>query len=401
MEQIKWVKNECPKTDCSKELSLMAPEAIRKVRRFHESFPDYEPTPLVKLPALAEKLGVKSIYVKDESYRFGLNAFKVLGGSYAMAGYVAGLIGCNVSELTYKKFTSAELRKKIGEVTFFTATDGNHGRGIAWAASRLGQKSVVYMPAGSSQSRLENIRREGATASIIDGNYDDAVRLAAAEAKKTKNGVFVQDTAWEGYEVIPSLIMQGYGTMALEADEQMKEYGDNYPTHVFLQAGVGSFAGAVQGFYSNAYPETCPITAVMEPFAADCLYRSALAREYRTVGGEMNTIMAGLACGEPNTISWNILSNETNYFVSLPDQTAAIGMRVLSAPLRGDKRVISGESGAVGAGLLLTLMTAGDDEAAKLRKQMALGADSVVMLYSSEGDTDPDKYLEIVWSGEL
>jgi len=381
---VKWVKNDCPKTDCSRELSLMSMEEMQKVRKFHESFSEYSPTPLVKLSGLAKKLGVKEIYVKDESYRFGLNAFKVLGGSYAIAGYVAGLGGKNVPELT-----------------FFTATDGNHGRGVAWAASRLGQKSVVYMPAGSSQIRLENIRKEGARASIIDGNYDDAVRLAAAEAAETKNGVVIQDTAWEGYEEIPSLIMQGYGTMALEADEQMKARGDKQPTHVFLQAGVGSFAGAVQGFYSNAYHKSPPITAVLEPNAADCLYRSAKDKEYRIVSGEMNTIMAGLACGEPNTISWKILSNKTDYFVSLPDWVAAKGMRVLSSPIGSDARVISGESGAVGAGFLVTLMTAKDGVGAKLREEMALNIDSVVMLYSTEGDTDPEKYLEIVWGREF
>ncbi len=401
METVKWTKNQCPKTDCATEMALMSIQTMNRVRDFHKSFPQYTQTPLVKLDALAKKLGVKSVYLKDESYRFGLNAFKVLGGSYAMAGYVAKLLGCDVSELTYEKFTSKELKEKIGEVTFFTATDGNHGRGVAWAANKLGQKSVVFMPAGSSLIRLENIRKEGAQASIIDGNYDDAVRMAAAEAAKVPNGVVVQDTAWEGYEEIPSWIMQGYGTMALEADEQMKAYGDSQPTHVFVQAGVGSLAGAVQGFFSNAYPHNRPVVTVVEAQAADCLYRSAVAKEYRIVDGEMRTIMAGLACGEPNTVSWKILSNDTDFFVSAPDWVAAKGMRVLAAPLGGDNRVISGESGAVGAGLLVAIMTSKDESLAALRQQLGLGVDSVVMLYSSEGDTDPQKYQDIVWDGEF
>ena len=192
---IKTVKNACTKSDCRDVLSLMAADEMKKVRAFHKSFPQYAQTPLVKLDALAAKLGVRAVYVKDESYRFGLNAFKVLGGSFAMAKYIAKLIGCDVSEMTYERLTSKELRDQIGQVTFFTATDGNHGRGVAWAANKLGQKSVVYMPAGSTRTRLENIRKEGSDASIIDGNYDDAVRMAAEAAEKVPNGVVVQDTA--------------------------------------------------------------------------------------------------------------------------------------------------------------------------------------------------------------
>lgn len=396
-EKILWVKNECKKTQCN-NLSLMNREEMQKVRNFHKSFPQYERTPLAKLDSLAGKIGVKGIYVKDESYRFGLNAFKVLGGSFAIAKYIAGILGCDVSGLTYDKLVSQELRDKIGQVTFFTATDGNHGRGVAWAANRLGQKSVVYMPSGSSQIRLENIRKEGADASIIDGGYTKAVQLATADSKKVPNGVVVQDTAWEGYEEIPGWIMQGYGTMAAEAEEQLAECGAGKPTHIFVQAGVGSLAGAVQGYFANIYGDDCPITTIMEPTATDCIYKSALAKEWTAVE-EGETIMAGLNCGEPNTISWDILKNNSSFFVSAPDWVSAYGMRILSSPLRGDDRVISGESGAVGAGLLVSVMR--DEDMAEFRKALKLDENSVVLLFSTEGDTDPEKYLEIVWDGQL
>lgn len=190
---MKWVANKMPKADATTQMALMAPARIEKARAFHRSFPQYRPTPLVALPNLAAQLGVKNIFVKDESYRFGLNAFKVLGGSYAMARFIAEQTGREVSELSFERLTSPEVRKELGDFTFFTATDGNHGRGVAWAANQIGQKSVVYMPKGSSPTRLENIRKEGARAEITDLNYDDAVRLASAESLKTPNSVVIQE----------------------------------------------------------------------------------------------------------------------------------------------------------------------------------------------------------------
>ncbi len=395
-KEIRIISNECAKNDCSQYVNMMEANEMEKTLAFHRSFPQYAETPLVRLDALAKRLGVKGVYIKDESFRFGLNAFKVLGGSYAIAKYIANLTSRDVSEMSYERLTSKALRDEIGRITFFTATDGNHGRGVAWAANKLGQKAVVYMPKGSSTTRLENILAEGAEASIIGGNYDDAVRLAALESAKLPGSVVVQDTAWDGYEEIPGWIMQGYGTMAAEADRQLEAYGAA-PTHLFVQAGVGSLAGAVTGYFAAKYGSECPNVTVVEPDAADCLFKSAEAKDYRVVGGDMNTIMAGLACGEPNTISWEILKNHVSFFASCPDWVAAKGMRVLSSPLRGDERVVSGESGAAGLGLLAALLT-GDYEAG--RKQMGLDENSVVLLFSTEGDTDPKQYSDIVWDGE-
>ena len=183
-EGLKWITNEVPKSEDS-YLELMSEENVKKANEFHKSFPQYSVTPLKKLGALAEYLGVKGIYCKDESYRFGLNAFKVLGGSYAMGRYIAKELGKDISELPYNVLSSDKLREEFGQATFFTATDGNHGRGVAWAANRLGQKAVVRMPKGTTKTRFDNIAKEGAVVTIEDMNYDDCVRMAAAEAAKT------------------------------------------------------------------------------------------------------------------------------------------------------------------------------------------------------------------------
>ncbi len=400
METIKWIKNELPKAD-DKALSIMSASEVSRARAFHQSFPQYTITPLAKLSALAEHLGIAELYVKDESYRFGLNAFKVLGGSYAMARYIAQKTGKDIAEMTYDHLVSDELKKEFGQAVFFTATDGNHGRGVAWAANKLGQKAVVFMPRGSSQTRLNNILKENATATIEDLNYDECVRLAASQAESTENGVIVQDTAWDGYEDIPSWIMQGYGTMAMEAAEQLREAGTERPTHIFVQAGVGSLAGAVQGYFANIFPDDCPTTVVVEANQADCLYKSAAAGDGKphAVYGDMQTIMAGLACGEPNTISWEILKNHSAFFVSCPDWVSANGMRILGAPLKGDSRVISGESGAVSAGLIASLMQ--DERYADIKAAIGLDEHSKVLCFSTEGDTDPDRYKQIVWCGDF
>ena len=394
-EPIKWVLNQMPKSE-DRHLGVMSTEHVAKAHTFHRSFPQYTVTPLAKLDGMAAWLGLSSLSVKDESYRFGLNAFKVLGGSFAMARYIAGELGKDVSELSYDYLTSSDFRRDFGQATFFTATDGNHGRGVAWAANKLGQKAVVHMPKGSAKSRFDNIAKEGAQVTIEEVNYDDCVRMAAAEAAQTEHGVVVQDTAWEGYEEIPSWIMQGYGTMAGEAAEQLEEK----PTHVFVQAGVGSLAGAVVGYFANLYPNDPPKFVVMEAQIADCLYQGAVAGDGnpRIVGGDLQTIMAGLACGEPNTISWDILRNHVDAFVSCPDWVSAKGMRMLAAPVKGDPAVTSGESGAVGMGLISTLMR--DKDYRELKEALGLDQNSRVLMFSTEGDTDPEKYRKIVWGGE-
>lgn len=389
METVRMVK--APSAPEKADLSCLSLETAREVRSFHQSFPVYRETPLVRLNGLAKQAGLGELCVKDESYRFGLNAFKALGGSYAIGRYLAERLGVDLADLPYEAMTSEATRKKLGEITFATATDGNHGRGVAFTAKLLGQKSVVYMPKGSSLERLNNIKAEGAMAEITEYNYDDTVRLV--EKKARENGwVMVQDTAWEGYEDIPFWIMQGYGTMALEAYRQMGKR----PTHIFLQAGVGSMAAAVTGFFSSVYPEEKPVITVVESDQADCIFRTAEAADGRLhpVTGDMKTMMAGLACGEPCTIAWNILQSWADYFVSCPDEITMRGMRALGHPLESDPKVVSGESGAVTTGLVLALME--NPELKNLKEQLGLNAKSVVLCFSTEGDTDRQHYREIV-----
>ena len=395
---LKWTVNHVPGSD-DKFLDLMSEENVTKANEFHKSFPQYSVTPLQKLSALASYLGVKGIYCKDESYRFGLNAFKVLGGSYAMGRYIAKELGRDISQLPYNVLSSDKLREEFGQATFFTATDGNHGRGVAWAAKRLGQKAVVRMPKGTTKTRFDNIAKEGAEVTIEEVNFDDCVKMPAAEAAKTEHGIIVQDTAWAGYEEIPSWILQGYGTLVLEADKQLKENGVDRPTHVFVQAGVGSLAGAVVGYFAHKYKENPPVMVVCEASAADCLYRSAVQADGNLVNvtGDLQTIMAGLACGEGNTIGWDILKNHVTVFASCPDWMRAKATRIYANPLENDPHIISGESGSVPLGLAYTALH--DEDAKDLKEALKLDENSNILVISTEGDTDPVRYREIVWDG--
>lgn len=376
-------------------IDFLGLEEAKRVQGFHASFPVYQKTPLAILNNTAGELGLGGIYVKDESYRFGLNAFKVLGGSFAIGNYMAEKLGMDIRELPYDRMISQEIKEKLGELTFVTATDGNHGRGVAWTANQLKQKAVVYMPKGSAKERLDNIRAEGADASITDYNYDEAVRLANSQAEK--NGwIMVQDTAWEGYEDIPTWIMQGYGTMGYEVYEQLPEK----PTHIFLQAGVGSMAGAITGLMANIYGEDRPIITIVEPNKADCLFRTAEADDGKLhfVTGDMDTIMAGLACGEPCSIGWNVLKSYADNFISCPDYTAAKGMRILGNPAGSDTKVVSGESGAAAFGCVAEIMSNPDLSA--MKDKLKLNGESRVLFFNTEGDTDRENYKAVVWDGK-
>lgn len=380
------------------DLAAFSIEEATHVRNFHKSFKEYAVTPLVPLPALATHMGIGGLFVKDESKRFGLNAFKVLGGSYAIGRLLAERLHRPLEELGREMLCSDAIRAQLGKITFATATDGNHGRGVAWTAQQLGQNAVVYMPKGSDPVRAENIRATGAECHITDLNYDDAVRLANKHAEE-KGWVMVQDTAWDGYEDIPRWIMQGYMTLTMEALEQLQAQGVQKPTHVFLQAGVGSFAGAALGFLACVLGDDWPIVTIVEPHQANCIYTSMVAGDGKphNATGALDTLMAGLACGEPSTISWGVLRDYAAAAISCPDYIAANGMRILSAPLQGDARVISGESGAVTCGILDFIT--GRKEGACIRKALQLDGSSQVLLISTEGDTSPETFRDVVWHG--
>lgn len=381
------------KKDINEHKPLLNKSDLYEVKSFHESFEQYKKTPLVKLDQLANFLGLSNIFVKDESLRFGLNAFKVLGASYAIGKHLSQKLGKNISELPFSALKSKKVKNELGNLIFATTTDGNHGRGVAWMAKQLGYKCIVYMPKGSTQNRVNNIAEFDADVSVTNWNYDDTVRFTAEQA--SKNGwEVIQDTAWEGYTEVPTWIMKGYSTLAQEAIEQLH---GTIPTHVFLQAGVGAFASVIASIFVSTFEKNPPKIVIVEPEKADCFYRSCKAGRIEAVTGEMNTIMAGLACGEPNPVGWDILKCCTDVFVSAPDWVTARGMRVLGNPLKGDNRIISGESGAVTAGLLSILS---DTKYKDLRETLKLDKNSKVLLISTEGDTDPEIYRNIVWNGD-
>lgn len=370
---------------------LFTRDIAQKTRAFHQQIDGYQPTPLVSLPNLAKKLGVKAILVKDESKRFGLNAFKVLGGSYALGRHLAAHLQLDISDIDL----TTVAQKLPNPLVFATATAGNHGTGVAWAAREMGQMAVVYMPKGSPQASVDRIRGLGAECIVTDVNYDDTVRLAS-QISDANGWTLVQDTAWEGYEKIPTWISQGYMTMADEALEQAKEMS-MLPSHLLLQAGVGAMAGGVLGYFADALGTEQFKTIIGEPRAADCIFRSADAGKMTNVSGELSSIMAGLACGEPNPITWPILRDCSNACVSASDKISALGMRILGNPLDGDEAVTSGESGAIMMGILYQMLSS--NEGKVFADKLGLNHESVVMLFSTEGDTNPARYRDIVWHG--
>ncbi len=342
-------------------------ENYMRVQAYHKSLDVYEPTPLVRLDSFAKELGVKAVYVKDESKRFGLNAFKGLGASYAVGNILKNMDPGKAS-------------------VFVTATDGNHGRAVAWAATQAGCKSVIFMPKGTLKCRVDAIHEVAdAEVTVTDLNYSDAVRFAAAYARE-HNAYLLQDTGFEGYEDIPWDITLGYTHMAAEAADAL---GDTVPTHVFLQAGVGSMAGGVLGYLTDRYGSHVFKTAIMEAYDTACIFDSVKQGKLVASEGDPETIMAGLNCGEANIFTFPVLRDFAEFFFKLPDYVTKEGMRSLAK-----EGIVAGECGAVGAGLLLNLCL--KEAFAGMKKQMGLDENSVILLFSTEGNTDPGSYERIV-----
>ncbi len=361
-----------------------------KAQAFHKSIPNYLPTPLISLNGLSQKLGVSKIWIKDESHRFGLKAFKVLGASYAIAKYFFEQFELDESNLSFSIFENPDIREKLKKFTLVTATDGNHGRGVAWTARQLGCKCVVYMPKGTTLSRFENIKSHGADVTIINGSYDEAVILAKNRSEKF-GWILIQDTSWEGYEKIPLWIMQGYLTMMEEIFSQLN---DEIPTHIFIQCGVGSLPAAIIAYCVEKFRYNKPIFINVEPDDAACVLDSIKNKNIISLTNEMRSIMAGLCCGTPSKIAFDILHAYGDYFVKCDDETTKIGMCLLGKGESGNKKIISGESGAVTTGLIFNLLSNTTNR--KLADELKLNQDSQILLFSTEGDTDPEMYSHIL-----
>lgn len=365
----------------------LVPAPASDVGAWHRSLPGYAPTPLVRLPAIAKEIGVREVLLKDESKRFGLNAFKVLGASYAIYRLLQRElgVGTDLGELQ-KAMKSAKPR------TFATATDGNHGRAVAWTARALGQKAVVFVPENTVPARIDAIRAEDAECVVVRGTYDDTVRRAAGES--AKNGwQVISDTAYDGYLEIPGWIMAGYETIFLEVEEQMRGIGGGDPQAVLLQAGVGGLAYAGTSYFVRRSGAKRPALVSVEPTDADCLLESILSPDgsIRVAKGTQSSIMAGLNCGTPSLLAWPLLRAGMHFFLAVDDGYAEDAMRRLA---KGEPRVVSGESGAAGLAGLLAL--AKEPALAAARETLGLGKDATVLLVSTEGDTDPVSWRRIV-----
>ncbi|MCD4818404.1 MAG: diaminopropionate ammonia-lyase [Candidatus Cloacimonetes bacterium] len=397
---IKWLKNKYSgKYENDKDIFKIIPKDIsRLTRSFHRQIPEYNVTPLINLTNLASMLNIGGIWVKDESVRLNLNSFKVLGGSFAIYRFLKKKLNMDHLEIPLAELNSSKFKKMIGNITFATATDGNHGRGVAWAAKKLGYKSVIYVHKGTSKERIEAIKSYGATVKIINGTYDAAVRQVNIDAEKNEWQV-ISDTSWVGYEEIPTWIMQGYTTMLSETQEQLVAQGIIKPTHIFVQAGVGALAASVIGYYHALFGKEAPISVVIEPSKAACIFDSLEKDDDKlhTFKGELNTIMAGLACGEASPIAWKMLKNCADFFIASPDYVAAKGMRIYSVPIKGDPVIISGESGAVTLAVLMYILES--EELLEFKKDLNIDSSSQILLINTEGNTDPINFRRIVWEG--
>lgn len=391
---IKLIKNRYFNLNSTLEDNAFSKQLRQKVYQYHQSIPEYQMTSLESLNQLASYLQVNKLWVKDEASRFNLNAFKGLGASYAVAHYFAKQLDLNLESMSFGELHH-EI-SKVKKVTLATATDGNHGKSLAWAARLFDLEAVVYMPKGSAPERLQAIRSQGAHAKMTDVNYDETVNLIAEEAKE-KGWVVIQDTAWEDYEEIPLWIMQGYSTIVSELRDQLTGELDTI-THVILQAGVGSFAAAILSSLQTELQDGDVQFIIIESDQADPFFQSAHRNDGQaaSVEGDLATIMAGLACGKASSIAWDLLKEKADFFAACPDEVSARGMRVLGNPLFGDSAIIAGESGAVPIGFLYEIMQNPDYQDLKI--SLSLDKHARVLVVNTEGDTDPENYRQIVWN---
>ena len=349
------------------------------------SWPEYAPTPLASLSALAAQLGVGSVHYKDEGGRFGLGSFKALGGAYAVFRLLAAELLRRDGTIDEAALAAGRLKETAKTITVCCATDGNHGRSVAWGARMFGARAVIFIHATVSERRADAIRRYGAEVVRTSGNYDDSVREADRTA--AANGWFVvSDTSYPGYTDVPRDVMQGYAVMVAEALAEL----DAPPTHVFIQGGVGGLAATVIAHLWEAYGPGMPSVVVVEPDKAACLYESALAGKPTAVTGDLDTVMAGMACGEPSVIAWPLLESGASAFMAIADEDALAAMQLLASGAAG-ATIVGGESG--GAGLAGLIVAAGQPD---WRQALGLNSASRVLLFGSEGDTDPELYARIV-----
>lgn len=367
--------------ESSSQLKYFESNTTNKARKFHSTLPSFSETPLIKLKQSALDFGIDKLWVKDESYRLDLKAFKVLGASYAITNLLYEKLKFDKRDLSFEKIKNEDL----SHFTFVTATDGNHGRGVAWTANQLACNSYVFMPNTSSKARVNNIKEFATEVFVVDGNYD----FATGEAEKfadQNDAILIQDSSWNGYEKIPLEIMQGYLTLIDEIYEQLE--GENF-THIFLHCGVGSMPAAIEAYLVNKFGNKKPKTIIVEPHKANCFYHSIRMNDGKphSVFGQLDSIMAGLSCGTPSKLAWDIISKHSDYFISCHDEIAKIGMKELAK-----YDIVSGESGSVSFGILKYAF----ENDKSIIDRLEIDNTSKIMLINTEGDTDPEFYKQVL-----
>lgn len=384
-------RHRAPAGACPPALHEVFPrEELAHARRTISQWRGYRPTPLFPLPGLARALGVSDVLYKHEGERFGLGSFKALGGAYAVCLELAKVVArkAGTASVDAKDLESGRWAAETRPVTVACATDGNHGRSVAWGAKRFHCRCVIFVHPQVSARRRQAMADLGAEIREVPGNYDDSVREAARVAR-SEGWIVVSDTSYEGYEEIPRRVMHGYGVMIDEAIHQLPPR--KAPTHVFAQAGVGGMAAAACAVLWHHFGDLRPRFIVVEPERADALLRSARAGRPVAVEGELDTIMAGLSCGEVSPLAWSLLETAVDDFVTISDDLAVDAMRLLAGSPWGDPAIIAGESGVAGLAALCAVSSRRE-----IRQRMGLDHDSVILLFGSEGATDPEIYRRIV-----
>lgn len=375
---------------------LFAADEYAEVEAFFQSRPDLPPTPLGRLPALAARLSLGQVLIKDESGRFGLNAFKILGVTYAIERLAQGgrldrIAAGPLDQIGAGPSDALRAKRLDGRATLACATAGNHGRAVARAARQRGLRARVYVPAGTARPRIDAIASEGAEVVVVTGGYEEAVRQAAADAARDGLTV-VSDTSWPGYEEIPRWIMIGY-THLLE--ETAGRWGaDGPPDVVLVQAGVGGLACAVASWFCHRFGAQRPFLICCEPAAAACVLESARAGRPVTLPGPLTTTMAGLKCAEVSPVAWPVLATAFDAYVAIDEERAATAVRTLARPSGADRPITAGPSGACGLGALAAILE--DDGLGAVREASGLGPTSRVMVVNTEGATDPELQARIL-----
>ena len=366
-----------------KQQHILSLKNFKKAEKEIKSWQGYKPTPMHELKDLAHSTKVAKIFYKDESMRFNLKSFKALGGAYAVANLLLKKLSNNNIYANSNDLLTGKYKNITKKITVACATDGNHGKSVAWGAAMFGCCCKVFIHKTVSVCREQEIAKYKAKVSRINGNYDDSVRIAAKIAKENSYYI-IADTSYKGYEKVPKDVMQGYSIMV---DEVIKQIDDKV-THVFLQGGVGGLAAAVVAFFLETYTSNPPIFIIVEPLNADCLFQSAKNKKITKIKGSLNTIMAGLACGSVSTLAWQILNNKIQTFISISDGPIDDVMRYLA---NMKKPIIAGESAVAGlAGFLII------SNSETYKKKIHIDENSKILFFGSEGDTDELAFKKIV-----